>query len=83
MRSLFRLYSYHVLYFISCEDAKKLELFGYSFQKMNTYRGDFDKTKHMSFMIKDEKYSESWKNVSNITNKEFDSKPLSYITEIL
>ena len=50
---------------------------------MNAYRRDFDKTKHMFFLIKDEKYSETWKNVSSITNKEFDSKPLSYITEIL
>ena len=46
---------------------------------MNAYRKDFDKTRFMSFLIKDEKllekYNEIWKKVSNIIKKEFDSKP--------
>ena len=37
--------------------------------KMSPYRRDFDKTKYMSFLIKDErfleKYNEIWENVSN------------------
>ena len=45
---------------------------------MSAYRRDFDKTKCMSFSIKDnklfEKYNDIWKKVSNIIKKEFDSK---------
>ena len=48
--------------------------------KMSAYRRDFDKTKHMSFLIKDEKllekYNEISKKVSNMVKKEFDSKPV-------
>ena len=48
--------------------------------KMSAYRRDFDKTKCMSFLIKDEKllekYNEVWKKVSNIFKKEFDSNPV-------
>ena len=48
--------------------------------KISAYRRDFDKTKCISFLIKDEKllekYNEIWKNVSNIIKKEFDSKPV-------
>ena len=40
---------------------------------MCAYRRDFDKTKCMSFLIKDkkllEKYNEIWKKVSNIIKK--------------
>ena len=47
---------------------------------MSAYRRDFDKSKHMSFLIKDEKllekYNEISKKVSNIIKKEFDSKPV-------
>ena len=47
---------------------------------MSAYRRDFDKTKFMSFLIKDEKllekYNKIWKNVSNIILKEFDSNPV-------
>ena len=47
---------------------------------MSSYRGDFDETQCMSFLIKDEKslekYNEIWKKVNNIIKKEFDSKPL-------
>ena len=45
--------------------------------KKHAYRRDFDKTKCMSFMIKDEKllekYNEIWKKVSKIIKKEFDN----------
>ena len=45
--------------------------------KMSAHRRDLDKTKCMSFLIKDEKllekYNEISKKVSNITKKEFDS----------
>ena len=45
---------------------------------MSAYRREFDKTKWMSFLTKDgkllEKYNKIWKNVSNIIEKEFDSK---------
>ena len=47
---------------------------------MNAYRRDFDKTKFMSFLMKDEKllekYNEIWRKVSNIIKKQFDSKPV-------
>ena len=44
---------------------------------MSEYGRDFDKSKCMSFLIKDKKLLknlEIWKKVSNITKKEFDSK---------
>ena len=45
---------------------------------MSACRRNFDETKYMSFFIKAEKlletYNEIWKKVSNIINKEFDSK---------
>ena len=48
--------------------------------KMSAYRKDFDKTKYMYFLIKDEKllekYNEIWKKVSNIIKKEFGNKPV-------
>ena len=47
---------------------------------MSAYRRDFDKTKCMSFLIKDEKlletYCEIWKKFSNSINKEFYSNPV-------
>ena len=47
---------------------------------MSANRRDFDKTKCMSFLIKDkkllEKYNEIWKKVGNIIKREFDSKPV-------
>ena len=47
--------------------------------KMSAYRRDFDETKYMSFLIKDdellEKYSKIWDKVSNSMKKGFDSEP--------
>ena len=47
---------------------------------MSAYRRDFDETKYMSFLIKDdellEKYNEIWEKVKNSIKEEFDSKPV-------
>ena len=47
--------------------------------KMSAYRKDFDETKFMSFLTKDdkllEKYKKIWKKVKNTIDKEFDSDP--------
>ena len=46
---------------------------------MNAYGRDFDKTKCMTFLIKNEKllakYNKIWKKVSSITKIEFENKP--------
>ena len=44
---------------------------------MNAYRKDFDETKYMSFLIKNElleKYNEIWEKVKNSIEKEFVSE---------
>ena len=45
--------------------------------KMSAYRSNFDETKYMSFLIKDdellEKYNKIWDKVSNTVKKRFDS----------
>ena len=47
---------------------------------MSAYRRDFDKTKYMSFLVKDdeflEKYNKIWEKFKNTINKEFDSDPV-------
>ena len=47
---------------------------------MSIYERDFDKTKGMYFLIKDEtfllKYNEIWEKVSSIIKKEFNSEPV-------
>ena len=47
---------------------------------MSAYRRDFDETKYMSFLIKNdellEKYNEIWEKVKNSIKKEFDSEPV-------
>ena len=47
---------------------------------MSAYKRDFDRTKCISFLIKDEKllekYNEIWKKVRNIMKKKLDSKPI-------
>ena len=47
---------------------------------MSANRRDFNKTKCMSFLIKDEKllekYNEIWRKVSSIIKKEFGSNPV-------
>ena len=67
-------------YFIGYKDAKKIRLLCIFLLKMSAYRRYFDKTKCMSFLIKDdkllEKYNKIWKKVSNIIKEEFDSNPV-------
>ena len=45
---------------------------------MTTYRKDFNKTKYVSFLIKDDellkKYNEIWEKINNSLKKEFDSE---------
>ena len=47
---------------------------------MIVYRKDFDETKYISFLIKDnellEKYNEIWEKVKNSLKKEFDIEPV-------
>ena len=43
-------------YFIGYKDAKIIRPLYIFFPKMSVYRKDFDKTKCMSFLIKDEKF---------------------------
>ena len=67
-------------YFIGYKDAKKNRPLCILLPKLSAYRRDFDKTKCMSFLIKDEKllekYNEIWKKVSNIIRKEIDRNPV-------
>ena len=55
---------------------------GYKDGKMIAYRRDFEETKCMSFLIKNDqllrKYNEIWDKVSNVIEKEFDSEPVHY-----
>ena len=66
-------------YFIGYKDAKIRPLCIF-LPKMSAYRRDFDETKYMSFLIKDdellEKYNEIWEKVKNSIKEEFDSKPV-------
>ena len=52
----------HFKYFIGYKGAKKIRPLSIFLPKMSAYRRDFDKTKYMSFLIKDanllEKYNE-------------------------
>ena len=47
---------------------------------MSAYRRDFDETKYMTFLIKDnellEKYNKIWIKVKNSIKKEFDGEPV-------
>ena len=73
-------------YFIGYKDAKKTKLLCIFLPKMTVYRKDFDETKYISFLIKDnellEKYNEIWKKFSNVIKKEFESN-LVYIEKYL
>ena len=54
-------------YFIGYQDAKKLRSLCIFLRKVTAYRKDFDETKFMSFLIKDnellERYNEIWEKV--------------------
>ena len=47
---------------------------------MSAYRREFDETKYMSFLIKDEelfeKYNKTWEKVKNSLKKDFDGEPV-------
>ena len=47
---------------------------------ISLFRKDFDETKYMSFLIKDDelldKYNEIWEKVKSNLKKEFDSEPV-------
>ena len=61
-------------YIIGYKDGKKIRPLCIFLPKMSAYRRDFDKTKCMSFLIKDgkllEKYNEIWKKVSKTFKKQ-------------
>ena len=63
-------------YFIGYKDAKRIRPLCILLPKISAYRRNFNKTKCVSFLTKDEKllekYNEIWKKVSSITKKEFD-----------
>ena len=67
-------------YFIGHKDATRSRPSCILFSEMSPCRRNFDKTKGMYFLIKDEKllekHNEIWKKISSIIKKEFDSKPL-------
>ena len=67
-------------YFIGYKDAKKIKPLCMFPPKMSAYSRDFDETKYISFLIKNnellEKYNEIWKKVKNSLKKEFNSKPV-------
>ena len=67
-------------YFIGYKDAKKIRPLCIFLPNISAYRKDFDETKYISFLVKDdellEKYNEIWKKVKNSLKKEFDSEPV-------
>ena len=64
-------------YFTGYIDIKKDKPLCVFLSKVTAYRKDFDQTKYVSFLIKDdkllEKYNEIWDNFSYTIGKEFDS----------
>ena len=64
-------------YFTGYKDAKKIKSF---LSKMSAYRRNFDETKCISFLIKDDellkKYNEICEKVKNSIKEEFDSEPV-------
>ena len=69
-------------YFIGYKDAKEIRICIFLcifLPKLSACRKDFDETKYMSFLIKDElleKYNKIWEEVKNIIKKKFDSEPV-------
>ena len=66
--------------FVGYKDARKIRPLYIFLPKMSASWREFDKTKCVSFLIKDEKflekYNEIWKKVSSITKNNFDSNPV-------
>ena len=65
-------------YFIGYKYNKKIRPLYIIFPAMSTYKINFDKTKHMFFMIEDknffDKYMKIWEKVSNIIKNKFNSE---------
>ena len=66
--------------FIGYKDAKNVRLLFIFLPKKSAFRKDFDETKSVSFLIKDdellEKYNEIWGKVKNNPKKLFHSEPV-------
>ena len=73
-------------YFTGQKGTKKNKPLCEFLPKMTGCRKDFDETKYISFLLKDnellEKYNETWKKVSNAIKKRFDSNSV-YIKKYL
>ena len=67
-------------YFIGYKDDQENRPICIFLPKMSAYRKDFDESKYMSFLIKDdellEKCNEVWEKVKNRLREEFDSEPV-------
>ena len=67
-------------YFICYKDAKKIKPSCIFLPKMTEYRKDFDETKYIYFLIKDdellEQYNEIWEKLKNSLKKELGSNPV-------
>ena len=67
-------------YFIGYDDGRKVKPLFIMYPKMSSYWRDFDETKYMYFLIKNdelpEKYNEIRNKVSKVTKKRFDSEPV-------
>ena len=72
-------------HFIEYEGGKKVETFMYNASKMNAYRRDFDETKCMSFLIRNdellEKYNETSDKVRKVIKKRFTSELYTMINK--
>ena len=66
--------------FLATKMIKKVRLLDIFIPKRSAYRRDFDETKQVFFLIKDdkllEKYNEICKKVNSSLEKEFDSEPV-------
>ena len=67
-------------YFIAFKDAKKIIPLCIFLPQMSAYRRDFDETKKISFLIKDdellEKYNEIWEKFKITIKREFNDEPV-------
>ena len=67
-------------YFICYKDAKKIKPSCIFLPKMTEYRKDFDETKYIYFLIKDdellEQSNEIWEKLKNSLKKELGSNPI-------
>ena len=61
--------------FIGCKDAKKLDLYGYFFQKW-VYIEETLMKLNMSYLIKEDELLEKYDEIKNNSRKEFDKEPV-------